>query len=196
LITERWPNVKLSIASISLERERLGFHWRPPLHKQEVSIPQQFQRLQWCVDLRAMGLDPSKFVFSDESRFVLGDDHRWRHLRRGEWNETAFATHVKFPASVMIWGAIGANYKSGCVFCSNGVDQAEYQRIIESTTLVADMNARFGEMGWYFMQDGASCHTAKKTMEFLQPLCLILPGWLPNSPDLNPIEIIWAIMKW
>jgi hypothetical protein len=131
--------------------------------KQKVSIPQQFQRLQWCVDLHAMKLDPSKIVFSEESRFVIGDDDRWRYLRRGEWNETAFGTHVKYPASVMIWGAIGANYKSGCVFCSNGVDQAEYQRIIESATLIEDMNARLGENGPYFMQDGASSHTAKKT---------------------------------
>jgi hypothetical protein len=34
-----------------------------------------------------------------------------------------------------------------------------------------------GKERWHFMQDGASRHTAKKTMEFLHPLCLTLPGW-------------------
>jgi transposase len=30
---------------------------------------------------------------------------------------------------------------------------------------------------------------------FLSNSCRILPGWPPNSPDLNPIELILAILK-
>jgi hypothetical protein len=71
-----------------------------------------------------------KIIFSDKSRFALGEDHRWQYLRRNEWNATAFVRSTKFPESVMIWGAIGLDYKSGCFRCSHGVDSNEYQSIL------------------------------------------------------------------
>jgi transposase len=194
LVRSRWPTITLSESSVSAERIKLGFTWRPPLVKQELTSSQARQRLQFTSDLMAMGLNPLKIIFSDESRFVLGDDHRWRHLRRGEWNETAFARTTKFPESVMIWGAIGVDYKSGCFFCSQGVDSEEYQGILLRSRLVEELDQKHGRFGWYFMQDGASAHTSKATADFLKQ-CLLLPGWPPNSPDLNPIEMIWAIMK-
>jgi transposase len=61
--------------------------------------------------------------------------------------------------------------------------------------LVEDMNERCGPHAWYFMQDGASAHTAKSTMNYLQSVCLVLPGWPPNNPDPNPIEMIWVLLK-
>jgi hypothetical protein len=45
------------------------------------------------------------------------------------------------------------------------------------------------------MQDGASCHECPVAIDYLKSKCLILPGWSPNSPDLNQFEIIWSIMK-
>ena len=48
----------------------------------------------------------------------------------------------------------------------------------------------------YFQQDGAPCHTAKLVKRWLeeQEIQLICP-WPGSSPDLNPIENCWAVMK-
>ena len=46
-----------------------------------------------------------------------------------------------------------------------------------------------------FMQDGAPCHLSKVATEFLKKNKISVLGWPRISPDLNPIENPWAIMK-
>ena len=48
----------------------------------------------------------------------------------------------------------------------------------------------------YFQQDNASCHTCKDmTKEINNTFSHVLAFWPPNSPDLSPIENIWAMLK-
>lgn len=45
------------------------------------------------------------------------------------------------------------------------------------------------------MHDNAPVHTASIIQELLAGLGVEVMVWPPYSPDLNPIENIWALMK-
>jgi hypothetical protein len=116
----------------------------------------------------AKNFETSKIIFSDDCRFVLGSDKRWRYIRRGEWNEACFAVEEKFPESLLTWGAVGFNFQAGCQFCSNDVDSSEYRCLLVQPEMVETMNDRFRKYKWTFMQDSASVHTATATTWFLR----------------------------
>ena len=96
----------------------------------------------------------------------------------------------------MIWGAIGYNYKSNLVFFNRSVNSdTYYNNAILGSHLKANANYVYGLNGWFFQQDNARPHVSRKTLSNLRNTGIILfPFWPAHSPDLSPIEIIWAIM--
>jgi hypothetical protein len=140
---------------------------------------------------RYAGEDARNWVFSDEKLFTSND-----YSNRFQWvsNPTQIILRQtqRFPdGRLMVWGAIGVNYRELVVFPPNfRLDRAAYVRRCLSRGLVQHCLTN----DLRFMHDGASCHTSSRSY-LLRKNVRVVEDWPPHSPDLNPIETLWAILS-
>jgi hypothetical protein len=152
--------------------------------------------MRFCQEMLKYDADTlNSICFSDESRIVLGHDNQWVWYRRGENNPSANIETAKFPQGVMIFAVIGMNYKSNLLIVDGSIDAEQYRLNCEDLHFIEELDNLRGPLNWIFQQDGAPCHMAQKTLDWLEECCDVLHGWPANSPDLSPIELLWAILK-
>lgn len=86
--------------------------------------------------------------------------------------------------------------KADVLMTGVGSEEFQYMLLEQLDPEVGKVFAAAGQSNYTYLLDGAPAHTAKATKECLQENNIdVLPGWPPNSPDLNPIENAWAWLK-
>ncbi len=81
-----------------------------------------------------------------------------------------------------------------CVFLKINVTATVYQESLKHFMLLS-ADQLFKDADFIFQQDLAPAHTAKSTKSWLNDHGVGVLDWPANSPDLNPIENIWGIVK-
>ncbi len=128
------------------------------------------RRLTWAKEKKNWTVAQwSKVLFSDESKFCISFGNQgprvWR--KGGEAHSpSCLKSSVKFPQSVMIWGAMASAGVGPLCFLTTNVTAHVYQDILEHFIL-SSANQLFKDADFIFQQDLAPAHTARSTKSWL-----------------------------
>jgi hypothetical protein len=148
-IIEKKFNVKVSRTTVNYCRDAMHFkylNYVPCLHLSPIA---KMRRMAFANSFLGGNISYLRVLFSDEKWFYRSSlkGKCWRLV--GYVQPEVTKPNELHPEKVMVWGAVGHDFKSKLVFLTGNITAPEYIRqVLQESLIIEDANAKYGEKNW------------------------------------------------